>query len=197
ALLTPSSLSFSFPFLPVLSLPLLFFSCLLSLLLFPHYPLLLLYSSSLFFSSSPLLLLSSSPFFSWWLRVQFLDLVQMSSSLVSIIANLLCYQKFSDDTAIVGCIRNGQEEEYRSLVEDLQLCNGANSIIFNLTLQRPRKWWWISAGLSPLCCQSTLMGLMWRWLAPTSIWVSTWTINWTGKPTLMHSTRKGRAGCTS
>ncbi|KAK0148991.1 RNA-directed DNA polymerase from mobile element jockey [Merluccius polli] len=27
-------------------------------------------------------------------------------------------QKFSDDTAIVGCIRDGQEEEYRSLVED-------------------------------------------------------------------------------
>ncbi|KAG5276526.1 hypothetical protein AALO_G00106690 [Alosa alosa] len=32
-------------------------------------------------------------------------------------------QKFSDDTAIVGCIRNGQEEEYRSLVEDfMQWC---------------------------------------------------------------------------
>ncbi|KAG5267587.1 hypothetical protein AALO_G00223400 [Alosa alosa] len=32
-------------------------------------------------------------------------------------------QKFSDDTAIVGCIRNGQEEEYRSLVEDfVQWC---------------------------------------------------------------------------
>ncbi|KAI4894837.1 hypothetical protein NFI96_004578 [Prochilodus magdalenae] len=27
-------------------------------------------------------------------------------------------QKFSDDTAIVGCVRNGQEREYRSLVED-------------------------------------------------------------------------------
>lgn len=32
-------------------------------------------------------------------------------------------QKFSDDTAIVGCIRDGQEEEYRSLVEDfVQWC---------------------------------------------------------------------------
>ncbi|KAI4875195.1 hypothetical protein NFI96_000078 [Prochilodus magdalenae] len=31
----------------------------------------------------------------------------------------LCHmQKFSDDTAIVGCVRNGQEREYRSLVED-------------------------------------------------------------------------------
>ena len=27
-------------------------------------------------------------------------------------------QKFSDDTAIVGCTRNGQEEEYRKLVKD-------------------------------------------------------------------------------
>ncbi|KAG5276868.1 hypothetical protein AALO_G00110700 [Alosa alosa] len=32
-------------------------------------------------------------------------------------------RKFSDDTANVGCIRNGQEEEYRSLVEDfVQWC---------------------------------------------------------------------------
>ncbi|KAI4877848.1 hypothetical protein NFI96_007782 [Prochilodus magdalenae] len=31
----------------------------------------------------------------------------------------LCHmQKFSDDTAVVGCVRNGQEREYRSLVQD-------------------------------------------------------------------------------
>lgn len=31
-------------------------------------------------------------------------------------------QKYSDDTAIVGCIRDGQEREYRSLVEDFVSC---------------------------------------------------------------------------
>ncbi len=31
----------------------------------------------------------------------------------------MCHiQKFSDGTAIFGCIRNGQEEEYRSLTRD-------------------------------------------------------------------------------
>ena len=33
----------------------------------------------------------------------------------------LCHvQKYSDDTAIVGCIKDGMEGEYRSLVEDLR-----------------------------------------------------------------------------
>lgn len=34
----------------------------------------------------------------------------------------LCHmQKFLDDSAIVGCIRNEQEGEYRSLVEDFKM----------------------------------------------------------------------------
>ena len=42
-------------------------------------------------------------------------------------------QKFSDDTAIVGCIRDGQEEEYRSLVEDfVQWCR-LNHLQLNTT----------------------------------------------------------------
>ena len=33
-------------------------------------------------------------------------------------------QKFADDTAIVGCFRDGQEGEYRSVVEDFGIwCN--------------------------------------------------------------------------
>ena len=42
-------------------------------------------------------------------------------------------QKFSDDTAIVGCIRDGQEREYRSLVEDfVQWCK-LNHLQLNTT----------------------------------------------------------------
>ena len=42
-------------------------------------------------------------------------------------------QKFSDDTAIVGCIRDGQEGEYRSLVEDfVQWCK-LNHLQLNTT----------------------------------------------------------------
>ncbi|KAG5274935.1 hypothetical protein AALO_G00141800 [Alosa alosa] len=53
----------------------------------------------------------------------------LSPVLFTLYTSDFCYteschmQKFSDDTAIVGCIRNGQEEEYRSLVEDfVQWC---------------------------------------------------------------------------
>lgn len=42
-------------------------------------------------------------------------------------------QKFSDDSAIVGCIRDGQEEEYRSVVDSLvELCE-LNHLQLNIT----------------------------------------------------------------
>ena len=42
-------------------------------------------------------------------------------------------QKFSDDSAIVGCIRDGQEGEYRSLVDNfVQWCRN-NHIQLNTT----------------------------------------------------------------
>ncbi len=44
----------------------------------------------------------------------------------------LCHmQKFSDDTTIVGCIRNGQEEEYRSLIGDFVAWCRSNSLQLN------------------------------------------------------------------
>lgn len=44
----------------------------------------------------------------------------------------LCHlQKFSDDTAIVGCIRNGQEEEYRRLIQDFVVWCRANHLHLN------------------------------------------------------------------
>ncbi|KAI4899575.1 hypothetical protein NFI96_002191 [Prochilodus magdalenae] len=49
----------------------------------------------------------------------------LSSILFTLYTSDLCHmQKFSDDTAIVGCVRNGQEREYRSLVKDfVEWCN--------------------------------------------------------------------------
>ncbi|KAI4882175.1 hypothetical protein NFI96_005771 [Prochilodus magdalenae] len=46
----------------------------------------------------------------------------------------LCHmQKFSDDTAIVGCVRNGSGEEYRSLVEDFVEWCTTNHLKLNIT----------------------------------------------------------------
>lgn len=42
-------------------------------------------------------------------------------------------QKFSDDTAIVGCIKDGQEGEYRSLVEDFVGWCRTNQLQLNTT----------------------------------------------------------------
>ncbi|KAI4903986.1 hypothetical protein NFI96_007177 [Prochilodus magdalenae] len=42
-------------------------------------------------------------------------------------------QKFSDDTAIVGCVCNGQEREYRSLVEDFVEWCTTNHLKLNIT----------------------------------------------------------------
>ncbi|KAI4880513.1 hypothetical protein NFI96_012351, partial [Prochilodus magdalenae] len=49
----------------------------------------------------------------------------------------LCHmQKFSDDTAIVGCVHNGQEREYRSLVEDFVEWCTTNHLKLNITKTR-------------------------------------------------------------
>ncbi|KAI4875625.1 hypothetical protein NFI96_009276 [Prochilodus magdalenae] len=42
-------------------------------------------------------------------------------------------QKFSDDTAIVGCIRNGQEAEYRKLVSDFVSWCKLNQLQLNIS----------------------------------------------------------------
>lgn len=42
-------------------------------------------------------------------------------------------QKFADDTAIVGCVRNGQEEEYRKLIQDFVIWCNSNYLRLNIT----------------------------------------------------------------
>ena len=45
-------------------------------------------------------------------------------------------QKFSDDSAVVGCIRDGREEEYRALVGDFVEWTGRNHLLLNVAKTR-------------------------------------------------------------
>ena len=45
-------------------------------------------------------------------------------------------QKFSDDSAVVGCIRDGREEEYRALVGDFVEWTGGNHLLLNVAKTR-------------------------------------------------------------
>ena len=45
-------------------------------------------------------------------------------------------QKFSDDSAVVGCISDGQEEEYRALVDDFVEWAERNHLMLNMTKTR-------------------------------------------------------------
>ncbi len=46
----------------------------------------------------------------------------------------LCHiQKFSDDTAIVGCVEDGQEEEYRGLIDRFVQWSEDNYLQLNVT----------------------------------------------------------------
>ena len=42
-------------------------------------------------------------------------------------------QKYSDDTAVVGCVRGGQEKEYRDLVESFYGWTKNNCLLLNTT----------------------------------------------------------------
>ncbi|XP_076869940.1 uncharacterized protein LOC143521209 [Brachyhypopomus gauderio] len=86
-------------------------------------------------------------------------------------------QKFSDDTAIVGCVSNGQEMEYRSLIEDFVVWCKAN----HLPSPKPRRCAWTLEGPGHPSSQSPSMGSMWRELRLTSSLVCTWMKGWTGQ----------------
>ena len=53
-------------------------------------------------------------------------------------------QKFSDDSAIVGLIRDGMTEPTENLFRTLW--TGASGTTSSSTPGRPKSWWWISAG---------------------------------------------------
>ena len=45
-------------------------------------------------------------------------------------------QKFSDDSAVVGCIRDGQGGEYRALVDNFVEWSGKNHLLLNVDKTR-------------------------------------------------------------
>lgn len=51
-------------------------------------------------------------------------------------ASLCHVQKFADDTAIVGCTRSRQEEEYRNLIKDFVTWCSSNHLLLNSTKTR-------------------------------------------------------------
>lgn len=53
-------------------------------------------------------------------------------------------QKFSDDSAIVGCISRGQEAEYRG--EWTALWSGVDETTSSSMSQRQMSWWWMKEG---------------------------------------------------
>ena len=100
-------------------------------------------------------------------------------------------QKFSDDSAVVGCIRR-----VRRLSTGLwwiTLSHGVSWTTCSSTQQRPKSLWWIWGEPGHQWSQFPSWGTTWTLLNTTSIWVCSSTINWTGLSTLKSSTRRDRA----
>ncbi|KAI3377094.1 hypothetical protein L3Q82_000293 [Scortum barcoo] len=58
-------------------------------------------------------------------------------------------QKFSDDSAVVGLITDGDDREYRGLIQEVCGLVPAEQPP-DQRLVKPRSWWWISAGVATL-----------------------------------------------
>lgn len=99
-------------------------------------------------------------------------------------------KKFGEYSSIVGCIHNGDEPEYRGLVEDFDMWCKENNMQLNIS-KRARGGF--------LACERDckIGGRRWIWCSPTGTWGSTWTVDWTGQATSMHYAIKARAGSSS
>ncbi|KAI3359147.1 hypothetical protein L3Q82_002680 [Scortum barcoo] len=101
-------------------------------------------------------------------------------------------QKFADDTAIVGCIRSGQEDEYRELIKDFVTWCDLNHLLLNTTktremvvdFRRPRPH------PEPVIIKGDCVEVV---HTPTNTWECSWMINWTGLPTQTLCAGKDRA----
>lgn len=56
-------------------------------------------------------------------------------------------QKFSDDSAIIGLITDGDEREYREL-RKRALWTGASGTTSRSAQEKPKNWWWTFTGAS-------------------------------------------------
>ncbi|KAI3353218.1 hypothetical protein L3Q82_019768 [Scortum barcoo] len=108
----------------------------------------------------------------------------------------LCHiQKYADDTAIVGCIRDDREEEYRRLVGDFAAWCHTNHLQLNTSKTKELV---IDFGRSrPDRDQSCWRELRWRLWTLTNTLGCGWTINWTGQRTPATCMGRHKAGCTS
>uniref|UniRef100_A0A8C6M3D6 Reverse transcriptase domain-containing protein n=1 Tax=Nothobranchius furzeri TaxID=105023 RepID=A0A8C6M3D6_NOTFU len=103
-------------------------------------------------------------------------------------------QKYSDDSAVVGCIRDGQEAEYRELVERFVAWCGNNHLTLNVNKTKE-----MILDFRRNRVESNTVSIMGEegWLRNTNTLEFTWTTDWTGERTAMPFTRRDTADCTS
>lgn len=82
-------------------------------------------------------------------------------------------QTFTHDTAIVGCVSGGDDQEYREVIRDFVNRCELNHLQLNASKTKElvidfRLHWWTSRDWTS------------RWWRPTNTWVFTSTISWTG-----------------
>ncbi|KAI3353947.1 hypothetical protein L3Q82_005146 [Scortum barcoo] len=80
-----------------------------------------------------------------------LQLAGVDHHLTSWILDYLTHRptKFSDDSAVVGLITDGDDREYRGLIQDfVDWCPAEQPP--DQCQVKPRSWWWISAGVDTL-----------------------------------------------
>ncbi|KAF7642264.1 hypothetical protein LDENG_00261190 [Lucifuga dentata] len=86
-------------------------------------------------------------------------------------------QKFADDSAIVGCVRRGQEEEYRRLISDFVVWCNQNHMQLNVTKTKEMV---VDFRRTKTPLLFPLEERRWNWYSPTSTWECIWTASWTG-----------------
>ncbi|TWW77717.1 hypothetical protein D4764_12G0011070 [Takifugu flavidus] len=93
-------------------------------------------------------------------------------------------QKNSDDTVIVGCVEN-EEDEYRDLVESFVRWSRENLQQLNVTKTKE-----MVVDFSKSTSPPSISGKDVEIVPSYKFWVFSWTTNWSGPRTLMLSTRR-------
>ncbi|KAF7641808.1 hypothetical protein LDENG_00271510 [Lucifuga dentata] len=87
-------------------------------------------------------------------------------------------QKFADNSAIVGCVRRGQEEEYRRLISDFVVWCNQNHMQLNVTKTKEMvvDFRRTKTPITPVSIGGEKVELV----QSTSTWECIWTASWTG-----------------
>lgn len=97
-----------------------------------------------------------------------------------------CLEKFSDESAVMGCIREDDREEYRATT----LLHGASKTILNLTWQKLRNWLWTGGGIEDWKPLFPSMGVFVGTVDNYNTSVFTMAMNWTSFKSQKPSTRR-------